>query len=75
MAIRSSGGPLPERVGVQRLLELRILHEVRVAGRHVGQHAQRDRLGVGQVGQPGGERIVERDHLLVDQSQQQRGDM
>jgi hypothetical protein len=53
-------------------LEARVFLEVGVARRHIGQHAQRDLVGIGQVGQPGIDRVVEGHHLLVDESQQQR---
>jgi hypothetical protein len=67
------GGPLAEGIGVDLLNQLWVLYEVGVAGRHISQHTQRDLLGVGQVGQPGGQGIVETNDSLVDQPQQERG--
>jgi hypothetical protein len=67
--------PLPERVRVQHLIHFRALLEVGVAGGHVRQHSERDRVGVGQVGQPLRQRIVERDHSLVDQPEEERRDV
>src|SRR5258707_4682420 len=56
--------PLTEGVGVEVLLELFVDDIVGIARGHVGEHAQRDAIGTGQIGQPLRELVVERDAVL-----------
>ncbi len=69
------GAPLPERVGHEPMQHLGLVDVVGIARGHVGEVAQRDRAGAGQLGKPVRQLVVERDLVLVHQFQQQRRDV
>ena len=60
--------PLPKGILIELAAEFLVPEdEVRVAGRHVGQHPQRDLVGVWQIREPIRQLVVEPDLLLVNQ--------
>ena len=67
-------GEAPERVGQERVQRSPAPHVVAVAGGHVREHPEGGRVRLGQVGQVGGDRVVEADRAVVDQGQHQGGD-
>ena len=69
-------GPAPERVGVEGFVHLGVADDViDVARGHLGQLAQRDLVGVGDLRQIFRELVVEAQLLLVDEFEQQGGDV
>ena len=69
-------GPASERIGVQRVVHLGVADDViDVARRHLGQLTQGHPVGVGYLGQELRQLVVEAHLLLVDELEQQRGDV